>query len=761
MNNRVLFSVCFPLVAGLASSQDLGRKVSFSAPASRASVLIPELGKKLGLDLRTMAQTENEVILIQVHDVTIKDLLDHLATAANAQWKADHKIYHLVRPDKLSIRAEAKEREARVDLVSQFLRTDAEKLKAIPVWNGDQAKALAKAAHEALDNEEDNPNPPRRARARPQSFVDQAPGSVAVHQLLQQIGPEELAQIGPGQRVVFALHPTSTQIPLPRDSEGIIAEFVRNQREYAEAFNQTGTPDQAMVMSRQIGVVPALEPGNPALGIGQAVLIAYRNSVQMFSSGVGLQLKLLVADTNGASLASGSANVFQRIPQEAPAVEPDGSNPISVSERDSEFASLFGRQLRLNLPIMLGRTWDNLPTLFSRIKGVSGSVAFYSAPRQPAPVYRVSAELRRQLLQPETFDPLSFVVGDSLKAATESLHLNLVADLPDSSLAPFSQEFTGQGKHAGANDLLRFTCPKAGLQVKRDDSWVVLSPEKPEEAAALRVDRVGLGKVLRSIESKNLVDLDDLAGYAAAQEKSVKDVDLDGNYLQILAGPLGRRAIALNQNPNALKIYGARTPAQRAAISSNGSISLSSLTPEQVRWLTDDVFNSVDGPTLAGPKPNGAPPRQMVARDNLKSERTQILPNGIRPDGRLTFTVTAEKGYYGRDPETGASAFLTIPEIAARQFQKERPQFGTPPDYKTYQMASKSTITLQFDLGNGVSLSRSLDGVAFDPNSQAVAFNEIGSDAMKEIQDILGRIRSTMGGIHIQSGANARQAPPP
>src|SRR5471030_2523469 len=102
MNARLPFSACLALVALTSFGQDLNKRISFSAPASRAVVLFPDLGKQIGLDLKTIAQTEDEVLLIRAHDVTIKELLDRIAKAANAEWRLDRKTYRLIRPDRLS-----------------------------------------------------------------------------------------------------------------------------------------------------------------------------------------------------------------------------------------------------------------------------------------------------------------------------------------------------------------------------------------------------------------------------------------------------------------------------------------------------------------------------------------------------------------------------------------------------------------------------------------------------------------------------------
>src|SRR5476649_2579871 len=72
--------------------------ITFAAPAARTEMLFPGLSKVLGIRLEASPQTANEVLLIQVKDVTEKDLLAKIAKVADAEWKQDNGILRLVRP---------------------------------------------------------------------------------------------------------------------------------------------------------------------------------------------------------------------------------------------------------------------------------------------------------------------------------------------------------------------------------------------------------------------------------------------------------------------------------------------------------------------------------------------------------------------------------------------------------------------------------------------------------------------------------------
>src|SRR4051812_31235563 len=88
------------LLTPIGHAQDADRNVSFAMPATRASVLLTALGPKIGANLSTSGHMENEVLLVKVKDVPVKDLLAKIAEAADGEWRQEQNGLRLVRsPD--------------------------------------------------------------------------------------------------------------------------------------------------------------------------------------------------------------------------------------------------------------------------------------------------------------------------------------------------------------------------------------------------------------------------------------------------------------------------------------------------------------------------------------------------------------------------------------------------------------------------------------------------------------------------------------
>jgi len=757
MSTRIWLTVGIAIAAATASSQDFGKPITFSAPASRAAVLLPELAKSVGFELKTTAQTEDEVLLIQVKDVSIRDLMDRIAKAANAEWRKEGKGYRLIRPTTLSRKAAAKEAAQRTQLFKEFLALESADVKAVPAWSQAQAQALAKSVTTLLADPDRQMTAPREYQDAERSIQKLSPITGAICALLNQIGASDLAAVEPSQRAVFALHPTAMQIQLNGQCRQIFEQYAANQRQYAEEVAKLEPAAGPQRARRRMADLPTLAPGNPALGIGQALLILSQSMGRVFGRGVGIQATIIVADTNGATLASGSTMLFRQVPDPSIHFSNDRENPISFGPLAKEMNAAIQSQA-------FGPGMDEMPRVMSQIPGVDGTVAFtskisFGAPRKP-----LSADLRSKMLHPDLFDPLSIVVGEELTSASANLHFNLVADLPDSCAQHLESLAQGFNASVGAAALFNYHCPESGLDVQQSNGWVVISPSEPNAAEYQRVNRVALAKLIRALDEKGAVSIDDIATFALSQEKPVVPYDVDGKFLQTVCGSAGKKAVTALRQPDVLRIYGTLNSGQRAAMLASASISIDHMTVDQKKWLADDIFNSNDGPRLleneaSGPTPRGFDPNSTPS---VLDERTQILPNGIRTNGQLQFKTSVEQGLCGHEQASGLSGYVNCADIAARMYQKDRPELGTPIYYDTFRPATRQKVSFMFRLEPSVVLARNIESTSIDMNASEVSFDNLPTDTKKKVLEILDLIRkSPFASMTFNRQGGGRFSPPP
>ena len=148
-----------------------GQDITFAAPASPASALLPRLSKALGVDLLPSPQTKDEVLLIRAKHVSAKDLMDRIAQVTHAEWKTEGSSYRLIRSSATNSRIRRQDVEQRTAEIQTLLQSEA------------------------------GTNP--------------TSGRQRVLDLLAQIGPRALSEIEPDTRAVFSSHPSAMQNPFP------------------------------------------------------------------------------------------------------------------------------------------------------------------------------------------------------------------------------------------------------------------------------------------------------------------------------------------------------------------------------------------------------------------------------------------------------------------------------------------------------------------------------------------------------------------
>ena len=763
MTFKTWFSLGLLMSAAAVNAADWNNKVSFSATASRASRLFPDLSKAIGIPLLTSPQTENEVLQIQVRDVPIRELMDHIAQAASASWKKERDSYRLIRTVQASRKLEFKEADDRLVMFEAFIRQLNKENSGLPVWTSAFGESLAKKYSASIAEYDPTQPMTREIQTEARKLRQQSPADRAIRSLLNEIGAKRLASLLPSKRTVFALHPTRMQLPLSGNADKIIQEFVGCQGEFAEAFSRTnaGLPTR---VTFELGLLPEIEPGNPTLGIGQAFLVVNQGSARSVRPGIAMTVTLVVADTSGATLATGEITLFSIAPSKPILKEADNSTPITLSPLAQEFARALGRSGG-------GMNLDEFPSIQSQIEGVKGTVVFYRKAGGTVPRKEVSQELRTLLLSPEIHDPFGITVGEAIRSASSILGVNLVADLPDSAFFSLMQNLQGSQKAVDSSHFLYKEIPQAGINVLNQKGWITMLPELPYQSQTHRADRDALGTLARAIDSKQVVTLHDLSAFALTQEKEVTDLDPDGVTLNLSNGTLGRAAIVALRNPNILRIYGSLTDLEKASMESSGSLSIESLTANQKKWLTEDTFNSFDGPRKAVELDGSENPASSFSSSrrfsgpltgSLDTERTQLLPDGIPDSGKLVFNFESEDGFVAKSTADGASKFVTTRDLAARLFQKEKPALGIPIQFDFFTPAKHVQLKFDFKFKSDVSLARTLEDQSVRTGAKSVAFDDLPASDKLEVREILDKIRnSSLAKMQIGSPSPRRRVPPP
>ncbi|MGV3618950.1 MAG: hypothetical protein ACO1SV_26790 [Fimbriimonas sp.] len=753
---KTLLLASLALVAPVGWAQDVSQKVTFSAPAGRASVLLKKLGDQTGVTLETTNQTKDEVLLIRVKDVPLKDVLERIAKVSDADWRADGNGFRLSRSGERQNEAVKAELEARTEALGRQLKEAMERQAKLPAWDNAQATKHADrqvAQREAMMRGEGV----LRLSGADAFATEETPGGRVLVTLLAGLGPKALAAVGPTHRIVYALNPTRAQRPLAANSGTLLRKYVENQKLYAEAFRKRQPAEEGRTVVIRGASGPEMGSGDPNLGIGQAILVLTRANEMV-------QANLTVADTNGDTIATANWNVQIPVPGPTPPTE---EAALELSPIGSEFAKLAG-----GAPTG-GRTGGPTRVMAVRMvaSGSGGGFSFDNS--QAVPPVPITPALRAFLLRPEENDPQALVVGDALEKAADKVGKNLVASLPDSAIMPLARRFANE--KVTATSLLGYMGGAAGLRIDASDAWLQVSPKYPVTAREQAIDRVAFGRLGRTLQDGGFVRLNELANFATAQTKAVSTQDFDGSALRLINAGAATTAIGPLSEPNILRLYATLTPAQQNTLGNGGAIPFTQLTGAQRTIIANDVFTSFDGPQLSQQRgergtmtvtaiSGGGPRSFMSFGGGVKNERTQMLPEGLPANGVLKVATNRQLAAYGIESKSGAGGIVTPSSLASAQFASERSDFqafGTPPKYDQFLPGAQVQYTFTFELAADVSMVRNLIDTSIDMKATKVSFNGLSNEFKTQTTTMLESMKTSLSGITIGAPLRTGGGTPP
>lgn len=773
---KTLLAISLLASCALASCQDLNQKVTYVGPATPAKALLERLGAQTGVLLGTTPQTGDEVLVVHATDVPLSELLKRIAEATAAEWKEETGGYRLVRPEIVARDQQRADIADRAEGIEKAIRRLMEPIEKQPQFDEASARKMAEAARKSqsgslIDLGGGNVSSFIANGASP----SQSPAQRALIQLLDNLPPATLAAIQPGSRVVFASAPNRMQRALGPGSASILSRFVREQNTWARAL--ADTPRDVPPANTRMIFIGGPDTSAKALdALGKALLVVHR-----MGDGLFLSVEFKAADSKGQIVARARSGLS---PDPIP---PMGPNPpgkaIELSQQAQEYAELMAGK---------GRGDSSFQSFTFRITTGGGGMAYVAD--NPESLSPVPENWRERLANPDRFEPLEFVSGEALRAASAAESRNLVACIPDSGLIPTCRRLVNAKLTPG--QFLGFVEGELDLKVERPESWLLVSPRHPSEVRSSRIDRGALGVLLRSTLKTGYARLDEAAAYALKQPDLLPESGFDERTLLLLSPETGRDfQFNAAERRTMLKLFGTLSPTQRAALSRGGAIPLGGLSGAQTEWVRRMVFDSVGGPTIRDPNaertpptgPNqvqesvvmiataadagqqGARPRMLPSfssETSLLQERTEALPLGVPSSGALAVTIRNIQGVLGSRADGTDARFMSADQLAGELASDSAPQGSGPSvgeagPYSRFRPANLSEYGFQFALSPVASLGRELRDAQLVPGSQATGLDGLPPAFRAEVERARAQLARVMQKIQSDGATVQRRGGPP
>ena len=708
--------------------------VTLNDPPQSIEALLTKLSSTTGESLSVSNLLAREVVQVSVKDVPLDELLGKLSDVAGGTWVKTSS------GRRLDLDTERARKQVQANLAARTLELKAEidklskEVKSAPPLDPAKFQQTIDQLRQNAQNGQAGQNQPQFGQAF-SAMRNQMPGSRAIILTLSEMKPEELAKVGPGQRVVFTTMPTPMQKPLPSTAVSIMKAFATDQAKWQSTMGAgRGGPRGQRPGPNGQPQPQAAAPSAPQTGPPyKAFLIATR------FGGNGINLEYTVTDAQGNSLGSSNLTVGEAQPQQPePSTEKSDQKPLSLSAETKLSLELLGRGGVFGFGGRGAFGQAGGPQGFGgRGPGAGGPQGFggrgpggqgrsggavtpdprpqdqpqnrgsrpqQGGARQPFTPPVTSPEMASKLKDPVANEPLALTMGEVWTQVASTQGKNMVALLPDSLIGGMSRFL--RTDHT-ADQILGAAKSTWNLDVQENGAWLTVAPKDLVTARDERIDRSAVKKLIDAVVKNGTARLDDIATYAT-KSPVLSSGSFDVAIVRSI-DPASAQNMAqvYGENRDMLLMFAGMGSGTRQALDQGKTLAVSSAASNGVSLLADMVFNSRNGPRVEQPNSadrtasstrsssvpmlstlpvvgalfqaqngqnRGGRPGNFGGRGNMSQERTEILPHGVPGGAVVAVQQRTETVAKAVRKDVGLSQVMNSQTMAMEQFRAANPQ---------------------------------------------------------------------------------------
>lgn len=655
-----LFLACFAL--------SFSQGIDLNSRGETVAALLNEASKQSGILMEAAPQTRNEIVIVSVKGVSLDAFRTHLAQAIGGVWKQEGDTWRLGRPlavEKAQIAAERKRKlaDARVG-VENLEKQVADQ----PVFDAQAAQRLATKVSNLYTKYKGHLSD-AGGLSESVALEPQSPAGRLSIAAVGMLSAEQVADVGQGERVVYASNPTKAQRPLPGDLSKAIQRYVAEQTLYSKALRSVASSKEW-----QNSYSPLLARATPKMPSG--ILLCTAHSPYNPS----LTVEVMLLDAGGKYITE--VNTLLDLDAPAAATPPikEGNVPLSPYAQ---------------------RFYDGMQQLSKGKTFIDDSV------------------LMGQMEYPEKNDPLSFIAADGLLGVSEGK--NLIACIPDDGLAEpafTSIEPDGKLNLAKFSNWLNGKC-----LAKQEADWLVATPVFPVQTRELRVDRGVIGPFFRQARRNNGATLNDILDVLTKVPAKYTETLIP--YMAFFLLPDLNAAID-DQNIEMLRVLGRLGPQQRQGVLAGNPIRVSEMNLASHVDLNHLIYRADSPISISSSGPSG----EDGFQGSLATEVTSALPNGVPEDAQFAVQVISSDVVIPDGGDSPASGYRPM-SAWSLGFMLGRAEHADPTDKREqvkiekYRFGHSRRYQLQLRVSENISLGGQLNENNVPRDKPAVTFDQL------------------------------------
>gem|GEM_PF-4690615 len=694
-----------PLLVLLLASQDalsdakLDKTVTVRIDAASIPYMIQTLTTLSPIKLEASASLNNQVLLIDVSDVPIREVLTRVAEVADCEWtKTKDGLRIEPSPAK---RAATKHKS--VDRIAKVIAITLAKFSELA-----KAEYNAKGVAGELQD---------RARPREESdiLLDAAflvgpskdhngvsPAGRGLARAISVVDPAIIAALRFDERIVFSTDPSEMQRQLQIEPKSEEKSLHDDSKVFSEATK----------LVRKANKVEDEEEPTEDVYTEDVARIDLVISRKTENFGVeSITANYLVFNKEGRNAIAQEANLWT----------------------DAETMS-----------IMMSSQEKQKGTLAFEAKPNSQwQFDFFSNLNSGDKAIIDDARFKAIMHHPETREPLSLLVSDCLVAIARGKHSNIIAEVSDTAILVGMTA----GSRIDSDTRYRQLTNTIFDELSESENWMLLRPKDAPSGRDNRVSRAALGQFMRLTSQQGLVPVSEYVAHRGTSNR-FNLVELLYLIATIPSGGMFGFPEFIGMPPIGLEFIGLLEPSTRLQFLSGRPLSYSALTGPQKASVMKQVFGSTGAQTHNFMSFTDPKQEDLFAEFLDKSEPTRLLPKGVPPKAQIIMLHKDTPVLFGSD-DSGktweeSNEFRMASAMASKVNPKYRKDRGENQLQTLFRFGLHREYALKIWVTNkdfyGATYRETLD----DPTQAQLSFDQLPPTIKKTVND---RIKNILRGF--------------
>jgi hypothetical protein len=670
--------------------------IEFDSKAAAIGQVLEKLSSETGTKLRAAPRIAQEIVFVHAKQVDLTILKARLAGALSATWTKDGEYEVLTRTAALDNEIWKSHVAYRRKLVDEALKDVRKKLET-PF----DAKTLAVGLANLPSEEEvrDDPAAGRRRYETERGLFDKGPLTRLLNKLLLACNPNDLAAVGPYERRIFKLNPTTMQRGFESAKfNAAMASYAAEQEAWVEEAAKTNfKPEQngRMVSDPRSQLDFGKTLPNLALEIkrGESTALLHVNLTCEREYGNAVVTQVSLADPARKFLDS----------HMTPAATKIGDPLVELSEDSKEFQ-------------------ERMKEAFTG--------------RQPN---GISPKMIQMMLGMVARDPLSWVVSDGLSAYARSKNENLVAAVPDAALSMTA--FISRENSLTVGLFMSGLIGAGTVQLNEKDGWATITPTDRYEANIDFTPRASAVALIKAVLASGRLDIRDYAKYAYDSHRLNR-----GGFGYWFLAMYDRSVLGTSDRTDwkSLQLYGSFSPEQQLELTKGAQFPYAGMGLEQRRIVDRIVYaNRLGSGQLSAGGVTTSTTRSDV-------EPTEAFAAGV-PDTCVTSALVRKDPVivaYGKgsDGKTRPSRHIDPYTLATVETEllgnpERMAQYGVA-NLAGYALGTNMVLTLRVEVAPKIWAQANVTVPEYDMNANPVPWDKLPEPYPKNIAAAIAQLKA-------------------